>query len=363
MLSFRDYRSDSASWARELDIPVEAVALYLASDVIDLHVDSFIWDRVFGYDLRQRHGGRAGAPRGAIGRSLWGQVDFPRVREAQLSGAVWIVTTNPLRSATGRTRALLGNLDRLGRLFSSVTDDFALVRTAAEYRQARAQGKHAAFVGIQGGNALDAGPESIELLPERLVLLVTLVHLTSSRLGRTSSPLRVGGADGLSALGQQLVRRLDAARIFVDLAHASRRTFFDAVAAHDRSLPLLVSHTGVCGVTPHWRNLDDEQLRAVADTGGVVGVIYQAEFLGDHWAHGRARSIVAHLAHIVDTIGEDHAALGSDWDGAITTPEDMPSCLELPRLVTLMLELGWRPERVQKILGGNALRAIAALRG
>jgi membrane dipeptidase len=363
MLSFRDYRSDPESWARELGVPTEAVALYLASDVIDLHVDSFIWYRVFGYDLRQRHGGPAGARRGALRRSLWGHVDFPRVLEAQLSGAVWIVTTNPWRSAAGRTRTLLRNLDALRGLVASVADQLALVCSAAEYRQARAQGKHAAFVGIQGGNALDAGPEAIELLPERLVLLVTLVHLTSSRLGRTSSPLGVGGADGLSARGQELVRRLDSARIFVDLAHGSRRTFFDAVAAHDRSLPLLVSHTGVCGVTPHWRNLDDEQLRAVADTGGVVGVIYQAEFLGDPWAHGRAGSIVAHLAHIVDTIGEDHAALGSDWDGAITTPEDMPSCLELPRLVALMLERGWSPGRVQKILGGNALRAIAALRG
>jgi membrane dipeptidase len=363
MLSFHDHRTDPAGWARALGIPTEAVELYLASEVVDLHIDSFIWHRVFGYDLRARHGGRAGARAGALGRSFWGQVDFPRVLEAQLSGAAWIVTTNPLRSSAGRIKTLLRNLAELTELFASVSEQFAVVRSAAEYRQARALGKHAAFVGIQGGNALDGRPEAIAALPERLVLLVTLVHLTSSRLGQTSSPFGLGRERGLSPLGQELVRQLDAAHIFVDLAHLGRRGFFDAVRAHDPSLPLVVSHTGVCGVTPHWRNLDDEQLRAVADTGGIVGVLYHPPFLGDPSAHGRAASIVAHLGHIVDTVGEDHAALGSDWDGAITTPEDMPTCLELPRLVALMLERGWAPHRIRKILGGNALRAIEQLRG
>ena len=78
--------------------------------------------------------------------------------------------------------------------------------------------------------------------------------------------------------------------------------------------------------------------------------------------HGRAESIVAHLQHVVDTIGDDHAALGSDWDGAIFTPRDMPTCLELPRLVDRMLARGWSADRIRKILGGNFLRALGALR-
>jgi membrane dipeptidase len=115
-------------------------------------------------------------------------------------------------------------------------------------------------------------------------------------------------------------------------------------------------------VHPHWRNLDDTQLRAIAATGGVVGIIYQSSFLGDPLLRGRAVSIVDHLQHVIDVIGEDHAALGSDWDGAIFTPRDMPTCLELPRLVALMLARGWSSDRIQKILGGNFLRALAAMR-
>ncbi len=353
MLSFRDHRQDPAAWARSLGTSREAIEIYLASDVIDLHIDSFIWTRVWGYRLDRRHG------RGLLGANVYSQVDLPRIREAQIAGGVWSITTNPLRSAARREDVFGANLEELLAIFAHCHDDVAVCRTAADYRAARAAGKHAAFIGIQGGNALDAEGALDRFAPA--LLRVTLVHLSTSTLGATSAPSFRG--DGrLTARGEDYVHRLDANRVFVDLAHIHRRAFFEAVAAHDRSLPLLVSHTGVTGVTPHWRNLDDEQLRAVAATGGVVGVIYQATFLGDSLLAGSAESIVRHLQHIIDTIGEDHAALGSDWDGAIFTPRDMPTCLELPRLVELMLARRWSPDRIAKILGGNALRAIEQLR-
>ena len=338
----------------------EALDLYRACDVIDLHVDTFIWTRIFRYDLLRRHG------RGLLGARFYGQADLPRLREAGVGGAIWSITTNPLRRASRRTAVFRGNLERLVAIFARAPAEVALCRSAADYRAARAAGRHAAFVGIQGGNALD-GDLALASFDASLLVKVTLVHLSTSSLGTTSAPSFGGvvgrGDNGLSDRGRELVASLDRHRIFVDLAHINRRGFFDAVAAHDRTRPLLVSHTGIAGVHRHWRNVDDEQLRAVAATGGVVGVMYQSSFLGEPLFGGRAAAIVDHLAHIVDVAGEDCAALGSDWDGAIVTPRDMATCLELPLLCELMLRRGWRPERVRKILGGNFLRALEALRG
>jgi len=353
LLSYTEHRSDPAGWARELGISEEAVSLYLDSDVIDLHIDSFIWKRVFGYDLRKRHG------RGLFGARFYSHVDFPRILEAQITGATWIITTNPARSSRGRPRTFLKNLERLRSLFETVSEQFRVVRNVAEYRAARASGRHAAFIGIQGGNALDL--DSLDSIGD--VLRITLVHLSSSPLGTTSSPLKTGGDPGLTDLGREYVRRLNEKKIFVDLAHISKKGFFDAVEVHDRSQPLLVTHTGIAGVFEHWRNVDDAQLRAIADTGGTVGVMYQSSFLGDRYWGGSASRIVDHLEHIANTVGEDHASLGSDWDGAIITPRDMPTCLELPRLVQLMLDRGWSDTRIRKILGENFLRVVAALRG
>ena len=107
----------------------------------------------------------------------------------------------------------------------------------------------------------------------------------------------------------------------------------------------------------------DEQVRAIAATGGTIGVMYEPTFLGDPKWKGRAASVVAHLEHVVKVAGEDFASLGSDWDGAIVTPRDMPTCLELPRLVELMLDRGFTAERIRKILGGNWLRVVEQVRG
>jgi membrane dipeptidase len=311
---------------------------------------------VFGYDLRRRHGG------GLFGARFYSQVDFPRIRQARIGGALWSITTNPRRASEGRAGTFGRNLTALRSRFEAESD-VTLVRTEGEYRAARAAGRHGAFIAIQGGNALDREPESLRVLEDGSVVAVTVMHLSVSKLGvPSSSPARRDS--GLTAFGRAFVERLNELRVFVDLAHASARTFADAVEAHDKSQPLLVSHTGVSGAQRSWRNVDDSQLRAVADTGGVVGVIFHGGYLdGRYLGGGRASRIVDHLAHLIDVAGEDAAALGSDWDGLIATPRDMPTCVELPRLVQLMLERGFSPERVRKVLGGNYLRALRALRG
>jgi membrane dipeptidase len=345
----------SADWARELDIPLAAVELYRASEVIDLHVDSFIWQRTLGYDLTRRH-------RAPLWGAFLGQVDFPRIREAEISGATWVITTNPVREPADRARAFETNLDELCRTFARVPSEFQLVTSASEYAVARAAGKHAAFIGIQGGNALDLSLSEVARLCDGRVLRITLVHLSSSRIGSTSSPMRLSDT-GLSAFGGQMVELLNERKVLVDLAHISARGFWAACEAHAKDTPFVVTHTGVSGVYRHWRNLDDDQIRAVARSGGVVGIMYHAPFLGDRpWA-GRVDTIARHLAHVLNVAGEDTPALGSDWDGSIIPPRDMPTCLELPRLVAALSKLGLKDSAIQKILGLNFLRVLRAVRG
>ncbi len=336
-----------------LGISGEALELFRSAGTIDLHIDSFIWHRVFGYDLHRVHRG------GLFGRSFFGHADFPTVRDAGLGGATWVITTNPLRTSSGRRRAFEKNLVALRTLIDQAPG-VRHVRSASELRAARAAGDHAAFIGIQGGNALDESLDALDLLADGSVLRVTLVHLTSSKLGATSAP-PASRRKGLTDFGRAYVERLNELRIGVDLAHVSRPGFFDAVEVHDETQPLLVTHTGVDAVYQHWRNLTDDQLRAVAATGGTVGVMLESSFLGRR--HVGVATVVDHLTHIVDTVGEEHASIGTDFDGAITPPKDLPGVWALPRLVQEMLDRGWSDTRIRMILGGNALRVIEALRG
>jgi membrane dipeptidase len=352
-LDYIDHRNDKAAWARELGVSTEAIDLYLASDVVDLHIETFNVMRLFGYDLTKKHG------HGPFDARLFGQVDLPRVREAGVTGGMWSISTNPLRPSRNRASTFAKNLARYKRVLSSCTDDVALCKNLADYRSARAQGKHGAFLAIQGGNALDNDLSALDLCGDDIVR-ITLVHLSTSKLGVTSAPGWGKRTPGLTDLGKRYVERMNEKRIFVDLAHIDRKGFFDAVDVHDQSQPLIVTHTGVNGVLPHWRNIDDEQIKAIAKTGGTIGIIYQMAFLGGDQLAPR---IVDHMQHIVDVAGEDFVSLGSDWDGMILPPRDMPTCLELPKLAQIMLNRGWKPERVQKVLGGNFLRALGLLRG
>ena len=346
-------RADPGHWARRLGISTEAVELYAASEVVDAHVESFVWTRVVGYDLGRPHG--AGLVRGCF----YSQADLPRMVEAGLSGAVLSVATNPFRPRSRRTTNLLENLTRLEAAVEGFRAS-AIVTDRAGYDRARAAGLLACFVGLQGGNALGSADE-VGRLPPGLVSRVTLVHLTASPLGSPNAP-STRRAQGLTIEGRCFVEAFNDARILVDLAHISVQGFWDALAVHDRSQPAIVSHTGVRGVHDVWRNIDDDQIRAVAELGGVVGIMFHSGFLGPAFWGGRAEAIVRHLAHVIDVGGEDAVALGSDFDGLIVPPADLRTVSQLPVLVQLMLDRGFSPERVGKVMGANYLDVVSRVR-
>ena len=129
-LAHRDWSAEPEAWARALDVSREAIELYASSDVIDLHLDSFIWTRIFGYDLRRKHG------LGLFGRHFYSQVDFPRALEAGLTGGTWIITTNPFKPARWRRDAFFRNLDRIKALFA----DFYHVRQCKIHKMLQLQG-------------------------------------------------------------------------------------------------------------------------------------------------------------------------------------------------------------------------------
>ncbi len=330
----------------------EARALLQTTAAVDLHLDTFIPTRLFGYDFDATHAYPF--------RHLIGHVDLPRAARGGLKGGLWSITTNPFRSSSSRLRIFRHNVARLRALVEG-SRQAAWVTTATAFAAAIDQGRHAVIPVVQGANCL--GPlSSFREAGGADVVSATLVHLTSSNLGETSTPLpgkHRWGPRGLSARGHLLVESMNAEKVLIDLAHAAASTFWDVVAVHDRSQPLLVTHTGVSGVFPHWRNIDDAQLKAVAGTGGVIGVIFHPGFLGPGLG---LSAVVAHLAHIVDVVGEDHAALGSDWDGFITPPAELKDVTLLPGLVAAMLQRGWSVERVKKILGENFLRCLRAVR-
>lgn len=348
--------TEPSEYAHQLGISEEAIHLCRHHDFIDLHLDGFIPTRLFGYDLNRRH------QQSLFGGRFFGHLDFPKTMDAGLTGAMWSITTNPLRTEKGRHAALLRNIATLKQITQESDGHIVCVRTLREYRQAKKKGAHSLFMVIQGGNALSKKHGYAHAIPDNLITAVTLLHLTHSHLGASSTPLWSRKGTRLTHAGHELVRSLNEKRILVDLAHIHPDGFWDAVQTHDASQPLIDTHTGVSGVTPHWRNLDDAQIKAIADTGGVVGVIFQKNFIHRRGRPSNINLIVDHIDHIIQVAGEDVPALGSDYDGAIIPPAELKDGWAYPRLIQAMLDRGYSDDRIKKIIGGNFLSTFERIR-
>jgi membrane dipeptidase len=333
-------------------VSAEALAVHRAATPIDLHSDTTKF-LARGYDIWKRH-----EPSWLV-RGIGGHVDVPRMREGNLCGQFFSMWTFPKPEA-GCFAEVNRQIDALLQA-AQQQPGLRLCRSADEVTAARGRGEVAALLGIEGGQCL-GGPgakplsalERLTALAERGVRYLGLLHFSSNALGFPAMGWGQDHSLGLTPLGCEVVDACARLGILVDLAHINRRGFFEVVAR--RPGPLLVSHTGVVGVTPHWRNIDDEQVRAIADSGGVVGVIFAPRYLGQDSLDG----VVAHLAHLVRVAGEDAVALGSDFDGFVRPVRNLTSPADLPGLTEALLRAGQPARVVHKILGDNVLRMLRA---
>jgi len=325
----------------------EARALHDASPAIDLHADTLMWSRWLGYDLHARH--EPPLWRAAFG----GHIDVPRMREGGMGAQFFGLVSIPVaKRMFGLARVIDEQIDVLEEFVARRPADVRLARTADDVEACRRDGVLAALLGIEGAHALEGNLERLEAFARRGVRYLGLLHFSSNEAGHPAYGRGRRDGEGLTPWGFELVRRCEAAGVLVDLTHINRRGFLDACEVAMR--PPIVSHTGVLGAFEHWRNIDDQQLRAVADKGGVVGVIFCPRYVGGDGLE----PVIQHLHHIIDVAGEDVPALGSDWDGFIVPTRELMDPRGLPLLTDALLRSGVSERVVAKVLRGNVMRVL-----
>lgn len=327
----------------------EARALHDEVCVLDLHADTAkLMDRL-DFDLADRHE----RPMPGVANYL-GHVDLPRLRDGGVAAQFFSFWTVPYPER-GCAGSVDRQLDALDRAMAAHPEQLAWTRTGEDIRRAKAAGQVAALGGIEGGQALESDLGHIERFSRRGVRYLGLLHFSANAIG---APAKGKGADqqrGLSDFGREVVRECERTGVIVDLAHINRRGFFDALEVSTN--PVMVSHTGVLGVHEHWRNIDDEQIRAVAEGGGCIGIIFARRYLGG----ASIDAVVDHLLHVLAVGGEEVAALGSDFDGFVVPPSGLEDVSCMPNLTVALSRRGVAPRVLEKILGGNALRVLDAV--
>jgi membrane dipeptidase len=327
--------------------------------VVDLHADSLLWGR----DL--------------LSRSGQGHVDLPRLVEGGVALQAFTIVTKsprnlnlehntadtdniellalaqrwPLETRRSLAARALYQAGRLQELEQRSQGKFTLIRDVAgleEYlgRRRLDPALTAGLLGIEGAHALDGELRNLDKLFDAGVRMVAPVHFFDNEWGGSAHGVKKGG---LSEKGRLLVRRLEEKRMLLDLAHASPQTLAEALAIATR--PVVVSHTGVKGTCDNARNLDDEQLRAIARNGGVVGIGYWPTAVCGKGAKAIARAVL----HAVQVMGPAHVALGSDFDGAVAQPFDASG---VPLVTQALLEAGLTEHDVALVMGKNALHLL-----
>ena len=228
---------------------------------------------------------------------------------------------------------------------------FTLIRTSAELssyldRRVTEPRISAGFLGIEGAHALDGNLDNIDVLFDAGFRMMSPSHFFDTDIGGSAHGIEKGG---LTDKGKEMVRRMEAKRMIVDVAHASAKTIDDVLALATR--PVFVSHSGVKGTCDNQRNLSDEQLKGIARTGGVIGIGYW-----DTAVCGKdAKAIATAIRYTANLVGVDHVGLGSDFDGAVAEPFDTSG---LVQITDALLAEGFTDEEIGKIMGRNVLRLL-----
>jgi len=325
----------------------EARAIHAEHPPIDLHADTLMWSRWTGYDLHKAH--EAPLPFAALG----GHVDLPRMREGGMSAQFFGLVSLPLADRMkGMAKVVHEQIDVLEQQIARKPDSIRLVRKAGELSSAVACGAIGALLGIEGAHALEGNLDNVAVFARRGVRYIGLLHFSANEAGYPAYGKGRNDGEGLTPWGHDLVTASEDHGVLVDLSHVNKQGFLDA--CHVARKPPIVSHTGVLGAFDHWRNIDDAQLRAVADKGGVVGVIFCPRYVGGDGLE----PVVKHLKHIVDVVGEDAPALGSDWDGFIVPTRPLKDPRGLPLLTDAMLAAGFSRSAIGKILHDNVMRVL-----
>jgi membrane dipeptidase len=337
-----------------------ALALHATLRVADLHADSLLWGRDL---LEWGDRGHVDVPRliagGVALQVLSASVRVPRnlniTRNEDTSDQVLALALAkrwPPRTWTSSLARALHLASNAGRLTARSGGTFRVILTRedlAEYLHVRAESPAmtAGLLSIEGAQALDGDPANVDVVADAGYRMISPAHFYDTAFGGSAHGVERGG---LTDLGRQMVRRMEARGVLLDVAHASAATIDDALAVSTR--PVVASHTGVRGIRDNARNLSDAQLDGIAATGGLVGIGFWPTACGGDDAAAIARSI----AYAVERIGPEHVALGSDWDGAVRVPFDAAGVV---RLTDALLDAGLDDASIRAVMGENVLRVLA----
>ncbi len=364
-------------------------ALYRDAIVIDTHDDTPSRISIEGVDIGKR------LPDG--------NVDIPRLLDGGVTGIFFSIWPDPVFAPHQAIRRSLELIDVVYKVIDANPDRIGLAVDAADVVRFKKEGKVAALMGMEGGHGIEDNLAALRMFHRLGVRYMTLTHSNTNNWADSSTD--APRWHGLNELGKSIVREMNRIGMIVDLSHVSDETFYAALQVTTK--PVILSHSSCRALDNHPRNATDDMLRALAKNGGVAGINFYSEFVDQkfrdamlarkkdllaqfnanarnqtsnpdessrkswnelkHYTDGVPRppftALIDQIDHAVKIAGVDHVGLGSDFDGAPSTPEGVDSVLDMIKIAQALKDRGYSDEDIKKILGGNFLRVLRDVTG
>lgn len=330
--------------------------LHRSSIVVDTHCDTLkclspVFTRLRDYWFVDR------SSLGLGRRADVGHVDIPRLREGGVDCQVFAISSARERLPPYALRTALEMLDIFYSECERNRESLAPATTYQDVMDAVRGGKIAAILSIEGADVIEGSLEVLRCFYRLGVRMVGLVHSLRNPLADGVSDSRTGG--GLSELGVEVVEELERLGVLIDASHLSEAGFWDLIDITRR--PIVASHSNCRALCDHPRNLTDDQIRALAERGGVVGLSFVPQFI--HREEASVSRLVDHIDHIVDLVGPRYVGLGSDFDGMPKTPMGLEDASKIPNITRELVRRGYPEDEIRMILGENHLRVFKEVVG
>ena len=335
---------------RQID-PQQARALHDRILVFDGHNDTPV-ERVH----------RGEAPLNWLQRDPAYHMDIPRMREGGFDGGFFIVGNGP-------TADVMFTLERTLAQIDANPGDLRLILSSQDVIDAKTRGQIGILMTIEGAQRWLRGElDMVRLFYRMGIRCLGITHGEGGEeegfLQGSKSPFgpctvaernaERTSARGLTNFGREVLRLSNELGLVTDLAHINDRAFYEVLELSSK--PVTMTHTAVCALCPHWRCLTDDQIRALADQGGVLGIAFAPFFI--HPEEATIDRLVEHVCYVAELVGVEHVAIGSDFDGLGATPAVVPDVGQLPLLTQSMLAHGLSEAEIAQVWGGNFVRLL-----
>jgi len=320
--------------------------LHHNATLVDLHND--ILERIFMED-----------PNYDIGvHNIKFETDIPRLKLGGVDLEFFVAWVSPYEYAGKYFATTIEMIEKLN--YESVLNgnDISRTNNFESSMNAIDQNKIAAVIGVEGGHSIENSMDKLFQLYDMGMRYLTITWNNSTDWAISASDSRTSTV-GLSEFGKDVIRKMDSLGILIDISHVGIKTISDILDITKN--PIIATHSGVRAIQNHYRNLYDDQIESIANSGGVIGIVFYPPFVGDANNDGDSDigDVIAHIDYIVNLVGIDHVALGSDFDGTGGNLVDgLSDVTKFPDLTKALLDHGYSQLEVRKILGENFLRVF-----